>query len=270
MKKLITLCKFAIVAVVLGMVLLAVGLIKEILALTIVGGCLIGGYVILATLTYVCALFDSVKRKEEEADGSKKLAEREMVDEINSSVGIQNESAVHARQAATFANSARHMGASNRIIVTLLIIFILCGIAAVIALIETGYKIAGVCTGVGLIAFVAVFILSANFYAKSRLNGEADPSVEPVVGDVLSCVLFTEVTTTKGNNNAYQSTQKTRIISTIYKLRVAVRVEEDGVWGGNSFREKRVTVYSDAPYDVGDSVKLRLRKGSNRIYLIEK
>lgn len=270
MKKLINLCQIAIIAVLLGMVLIAVGVIKEILALTIVGGCLIGGYVILACVTYVFALLDSVKRKEEKSGGSKKLTELEMVEKINSTQGIENESAVHARQAANASNAVRHMGASDRIIVTLLILFIIGGIAAVVTLITTGYKIAAVCTAVGVIALVAIFIVSANFYAKSRLKGEVDPSVEPIAGEVLTCVMFTEFSTTTGNNSAYYSNEKTRILSTIYKLRVSVRVEEDGVWGGNSFREKRVTVYSDTPYDKGDNVKLRLRKGSKRIYFIDK
>lgn len=270
MKILTNLCKFAILSVILGIVLIAVGVMKEIIALTIVGGCLIGGYVILASVTYVFAVFDSVKRKEEKAGGSKKLAEQETVEEINSTQGIKNESAVHERQAATAANAVRHMGASDRIIVILLILFIICGIAAVIVLISMGYKIVGVCTAVGVIAFVAILTVSANFYAKSRLKGEADPSVEPVEGKVLSCVMYTEISTTTGNNSAYYSNEKTRIISTIYKLRVLVRVEENGVLGGKSFREKRVTVYSDTPYDIGDSVELRLRKGSKRMYFIEK
>lgn len=263
------LCKIALLAVFVGAVLLAVGLITDILALTITGGCLIGAYVVFACVTYICALFDSIKKKEQAKGGSKKATEREMVEEINSSVGIKNETAVHARQAATVSNAVRKMGAADRFLVSFLIVLILCGIAAVVVLITKGYKLAAVCTAIGIIAFVGGFILIIQLAAKRSLGAVADDSFPPVFGKVVSCILYTEISKTTGENNAYHSTQKTRIISTVYKLRVRIILNNDGEGIGKSVTtDKVVSVFSENCYDEGEEVKLTRKRGSRRKYVV--
>ena len=270
MKTLIKILKISLIAVVAGIILLIFGIIDEILALTIAGGCLIGAYVVLASVTYVCAMVDSVKKKEENNGGSKKATEEEMVEEINSSVGISNESAVHARQFATAFHSMRNMGALDKFIVSILLIICICGTAAVIALIATGYQIAGICTACGLIVFVGGVIVITQTAAKSKLkNSEADETQPPVFGKVISCVNYCETTFTTGNNNAYQSTQKTRIKSTVYKVRVSITQSDDGEEISKSGTAKKtVYVFSKTCYDSGDEVKLARRKGSKKSYII--
>ncbi|MCM1545648.1 MAG: hypothetical protein NC033_01290 [Clostridiales bacterium] len=266
MKKIIVLLKFGLLAVFIGAVLLVAGIITEILALTIIGGCFIGAYVILACLSYILALTDSIKRRGEKNNGNEKLVEEESVREINSSVGISNEAAVHERQLATAAHSVRHMGAIDKITVAFLAVLISGGLAAVITLIVFSYNMAAVCTACGVIAVVGGFIFCSLLYAKSRLRGEIDEAVEPVEGEVVSCINFAEISESSGVNNAYQSTQKTRIVYTVYKLRVAVSLERVEKGEG---RAKKFTVFSRVPYNAGDCIKLRVCKNNKNRYMID-
>ncbi len=247
--KIIILSMFPVSAVLLGL-----GLGLNYLWMTILGGVMLGLDVLAVN---VLAFLDIRKMSKQHLESEdRRKSEGNLIEDVNSSAGIENRTSFAVYRTSNIMNTWNKSTKLDKAMMIILPLIVLCGIVAFTVLLCFGLFIPMAIVLGCLFVIVLLAILILRLRAKKLISQDGiDYMSQQIEGEVIACYLISDTTTQTRTGNKIE-TEKTRIKTTIYKIRVKVGDEE-------------ISTYSTKLYNEGDKIFLRKHKRKKKTYIID-
>ncbi len=254
----------SIIMLIEAIIFLTIGVINGITWLIILGGVCCGLYVFLVDFYLLKIIKDKINYNFKKNGDDLKQNENEMLEEVNSSKGLDNYISIRTHQLTNLIHNWEISTFFEKVKLVCLSIISITGFVTIIVLLCFQYLVPCLIVfGVQCLIICGVILIGKIYEKQSLCHIFSDDYESMQSGKVIACGLHSQNTMSKGSVSRLEYESKyhieskmtTRILESVYKIKV-------------DLGDKKVIAFSKKFYNVGDMVNVCQNKKHKRIYRI--